>query len=172
MKEFIDKLIERLEYLRKDKYVLAPTVCYVLEGVKQYINQLAEEYNNKSVKGDLISRSAVIELIESKCVDGCLEQDDITLIDAYGLMDDVSDLPTAYNNGWIPYTTNGELPKEGQRVWLSFTNEMTSYVEGAWWQGKFFVWDNCHIVKDTPTAWKPYDIPEPYQPKGEEKWRF
>ena len=46
MKEFIEKLIGRLEYLQKDKYVLAPTVCYVLEGVKQYVNQLAEEYNN------------------------------------------------------------------------------------------------------------------------------
>lgn len=46
MNEFIEKLIGRLEYLQKDKYVLAPTVCYVLEGVKQYVNQLAEEYNN------------------------------------------------------------------------------------------------------------------------------
>ena len=73
------------------------------------------------------------------------------------------------NNGWIPYTTNGELPKEGQRVWLSFTNEVTSHVKDAWWQGKFFVWNNCHIVKDTPTAWKPYDIPAPYIPKQEEQ---
>lgn len=48
MNEFIEKLIGRLEYLQKDKYVLAPTVCYVLEGVKQYVNELAEEY--KSIK--------------------------------------------------------------------------------------------------------------------------
>lgn len=46
MKEFIEKLNGRLEYLQKDKYVLAPTVCYVLEGVKQYVNELSEEYNN------------------------------------------------------------------------------------------------------------------------------
>lgn len=44
MKEFIEKLIGRLEYLKKDKYVLAPTVCYVLDGVERYINELAEEY--------------------------------------------------------------------------------------------------------------------------------
>ena len=69
------------------------------------------------------------------------------------------------NNVWIP-CSSGVIPKEGQRVWLSFTNEVTSYVKDAWWQGKFFVWNNCHIVKDTPMAWKPYEIPAPYKPKG------
>lgn len=51
----------------------------------------------KSPQGDLISRSAVMELIESKCTDGCLGTEDTTLIDAHGLIDDVSDLPTAYD---------------------------------------------------------------------------
>lgn len=46
---------------------------------------------------DLISRKEVMELIESKCVDGALGTDETTLIDAYGLIDDVSDLPTAYD---------------------------------------------------------------------------
>ncbi len=49
------------------------------------------------MSSDLISRSAVIRLIESKCVDGCLGTDDTTLIDAYELLDDVSELPTAYD---------------------------------------------------------------------------
>lgn len=49
------------------------------------------------MQGDLISRKAVMELIESKCTNGCLGTDDTTLIDAHGLIDDVSDLPTAFN---------------------------------------------------------------------------
>lgn len=49
------------------------------------------------MSNDLISRSEVIELIESKCTDGCFGNEDITLIDAYNLLDDVSELPTAYD---------------------------------------------------------------------------
>ncbi len=50
---------------------------------------------------DLISRSTAMELIESKFVDGCLMQADKTLIDGYGLLDEVSDLPTAYDVGKV-----------------------------------------------------------------------
>lgn len=46
---------------------------------------------------DLISRSEVINLIESKFVDGCLMQGEKTLIDGYGLIDEVSELPTAFD---------------------------------------------------------------------------
>lgn len=49
------------------------------------------------MSNDLISRSAVMELIESRFVDGCLEIGDKTLIEGYDLLDDVSDLPTAYD---------------------------------------------------------------------------
>lgn len=49
------------------------------------------------MSNDLISRSAVMELIESKFVDGCLMQGDKNLIDGYCLLDEVSDLPTAYD---------------------------------------------------------------------------
>ncbi len=47
---------------------------------------------------DLISRKAVIELIESKLTDGHLQMgDDIPLIDAAELLDDVFDIPAAYD---------------------------------------------------------------------------
>ena len=46
---------------------------------------------------DLIRRSEVINLIESKFVDGCLMQGEKTLIDGYGLIDEVSELPTAFD---------------------------------------------------------------------------
>ena len=59
------------------------------------------------MSNDLISRKAVIELIESKCTDGCLGTEDTTLIDAYGLIDDVSDIPTAYNPDKVMEQING-----------------------------------------------------------------
>lgn len=49
------------------------------------------------MSNDLISRSAVLKLIESKCTNGFFGNEDITLIDAYDLLDDVSELPTAYD---------------------------------------------------------------------------
>lgn len=49
------------------------------------------------MSNDLISRSAVVALIESKCIDGCLGTDDMTLIDAYALIDEVSEMPTVYD---------------------------------------------------------------------------
>ena len=69
------------------------------------------------------------------------------------------------NDDWIPFNSYN-LPNKGQKVWLSFTNEITSYVKHAWWVGTHFEWDNSRRVKETPIAWKPYDVPAPYQPKG------
>lgn len=70
------------------------------------------------------------------------------------------------NTNWIPYATNEELPTNGQKVWLSFTNEYTSFVKSAYWIYDHFEWANGKKVKDFPSAWKPYKTPEPYQ-KGE-----
>ena len=65
----------------------------------QEVNRLNAELAElkKQPQGDLISRKSVQELIESKCTDGCLGTADTTLIDAYGLLDEVSELPTAYD---------------------------------------------------------------------------
>jgi hypothetical protein len=41
-----------------------------------------------------ISKSEVIELIESKMTDGCLGTDDETFVGGHGLVDDISELPT------------------------------------------------------------------------------
>ena len=70
------------------------------------------------------------------------------------------------NDGWIPYTTNGELPNNNQRVWLSFTNPHASFVKSAWWINDHFEWKNGKKVKDYPSAWKPCEVPVPYQPNG------
>lgn len=60
MKEFIEKLIDRLEEAKsdwKDDYNVP------INKAISIVNQLAEEYNNESVKEDLISRQAVIDII-------------------------------------------------------------------------------------------------------------
>lgn len=49
------------------------------------------------MNNDLISRKSVIRLIESKCIDGCFGTENTTLLDAYELLDDVSELPIAYD---------------------------------------------------------------------------
>lgn len=46
---------------------------------------------------DLISRNAVIDLIQSKFIDGALEVGDETMVGGYGLLDEISDLPRAYD---------------------------------------------------------------------------
>lgn len=46
---------------------------------------------------DFISKQAVIELIESKCTDGCMGNENLTLIDAAELLDDVESMPIAYD---------------------------------------------------------------------------
>lgn len=72
-----------------------------------------------------------------------------------------------HNNGWIPYVTGCDMPNEASRVWLSFTTPIASFVKSAWYINGHFEWDNCRRVKETPMAWKPFEIPAPYQPKGE-----
>ena len=67
---------------------------------------------------------------------------------------------------WIPYTTNGELPCNGQKVWLSFSNEICSYVKQAWWIYDHFEWNNGQRVKDFPLAWQPFVAPQPYKKEG------
>ena len=78
----------------------------------------------------------------------------------------VNALAEEHKDGWIPFTTDSELPKEGHRCWLSFSNPITSYVKSAWYIEGHFEWNNGRRVKDIPLAWKPYDVPEPYQPEG------
>ena len=153
MKEFVEKLIGRLEELgwvfadyypdgtainRKRK----KSVAY--DDVISIANQLAEEYKDKDC---------------SQCSRRSWYQK--------GYADAEKKFAEEYNNGWIPYVTNEELPTNGQKVWLSFTNEYTSFVKSAYWIYDHFEWANGKKVKDFPSAWKPYKIPEPYQKEGE-----
>lgn len=46
---------------------------------------------------DLISRKAVMELIESKCTDGVIGTEEEALIGAYELITEITDMPTAFD---------------------------------------------------------------------------
>ena len=46
---------------------------------------------------DLISRDAVMNLIQSKLADGVIEINDETIVDGYELLDEISDLPSVYD---------------------------------------------------------------------------
>lgn len=63
---------------------------------------------------------------------------------------------------WIRIAS-GNMPANGKKVWLSFTNEIESYVKVATYVNGKFMHENGHPVKDKPTAWQPYEVPAPYE---------
>lgn len=69
---------------------------------------------------------------------------------------------------WIP--VDERLPENNVKVWLSFTNQYTSYVKNAFWNGNYFEHTNGKKVKNNPTAWKEYNPPEPYRDGEQPKW--
>lgn len=123
------------------------------------VNQLAEEYNNESVKGDLISRSALIEVIvreAGKCMkDGFLS---LTNAEETGLCDIIRNQPTACNDGWIPCSER--LPEENQNVIACFISGSVCILD--FYNGFF------HGMYDYSTkviiAWQP--LPPAFKPKG------
>lgn len=166
MKEFIEKLIERLEYLQKDKYVLAPTVCYVLGGVKQYVNQLAEEYKGGY---ELISRRDVIKVLEECHLDKSLFEKDV--------FEKINSIPT-YNNSWILVSEklpeeqkckDGHIdPSEEVLVYIYYSKNCVNNgcgVSRYWNSSKQHEnpWIDLKYGKDNVIAWQP--LPAPYRPK-------
>ena len=71
------------------------------------------------------------------------------------------------SKGWIPCSERLPEKNEYIKVWLSFTNNICSFVKRAIWYGSHFEYENGKVVSDTPTAWMQYYAPEPYQQKGE-----
>lgn len=112
MNEFIEKLIGRLEEKENEAVLKAPNtndisnIEYQKWMMKSYgfkesieiVNQLAEEYNNKSVKGDLISRSAVIRELNGIYLDNPYDDKEDILEKAIGIVDYFS----------APYQPKGE----------------------------------------------------------------
>ena len=163
MKEFIEKLIGRLEEEHErciNRYGVLGGNLPAME-VKQcmeIVNQLAEEYNNESVKWDLISRSAVIKELNGIYLDNPYDDKEDILEKTIGIVDH---FPTAYN-GWIPCS---ELPEENG-MYLCTVFHADDYV--VWIMrfndGEFLKPDDVEDWNYELLAWTPI---APYQPKGE-----
>lgn len=124
MKEFIDKLIERLE-----------------------------EESSQALKDMVASKSNAGENFNSGMAGAFNKTIAI-----------VNQLAEEYNDGWHPYSETN-LPPAGyvREVWLTLEDGVFKAV----WMRDRFEWENGFLVTETPLAWKFYNIPEPYQPKGE-----
>ena len=74
-----------------------------------------------------------------------------------------------YNNGWIPCSE--QLPEEDEKVYISAKTERV-YVgvytkRYGFEKREGFICDDGFMWMNTASAWKPYVLPAPYQPKGE-----
>lgn len=89
MNEFIEKLIDRLEEREVQAYAKTDGgVTYTAyRNAIEIVNQLAEEYNNEAVKGDLISKKAVITELNGIYLDNPYDDKEDILEKAIGIVD-------------------------------------------------------------------------------------
>ena len=87
MQEVFEKIMHKIELLQKDKFVFKGDICEALNEVKEIVNQVAEEYNNKF--------EPALDILEYG-VDGY----SLHLKEQY--QKGYEDAKKEYNNGWIP----------------------------------------------------------------------
>ena len=178
MKEFIEKLIGRLEerkaeHLHDEKVMQEleknnlATFCSAkaraLDGAIEIVNQLAEEY-----KGKYLSKDEVGYMLDTIEMRG-----DESWMDYYrkalkGLCELSGE---EYNNGWIPISER--LPKSGSAVLVllkdegdGITMDCGKTCDIAWLSGSgFFTSPQEKYSCEDVIAWQP--LPAPFQPKGE-----
>ena len=176
MQEVFEKIKERLERERdihRRAYDVAiqthervgyASYARACDEAIEIVNQVAEEYKNESVKGDLISRSALIEKFDTDFAEGLIDCFD----DVIGI---VEEAPTAYNDGWIPCSERLPELTEGTECFKQSPCCLTTLkwwdgdmTESIGWYNQSGVWNedskNCKVV-----TWMP--LPPKYQPKGE-----
>lgn len=165
MNEFIDKLIGKLEEKANQTWlVLAERNGY--ERAIEIVNQLAEEYNNESVKGDLISRSLLLD-----CLSYYISHTDEKSGEHYAYeraKDLIEKQPKSYNDGWIP-CSSGKLPPKPENNMLFENKPLELYLatvrgsDYAWrvfWNGEYFTdgWNKVDVI-----AWQ--ELPKVYKLK-------
>ena len=196
MKEFIEKLIGRLEerkqlhnrmiaYEQKSGTVAEEfqqrKAVEVLDDAIEIVNQLAEEYKNKAVKGDSINRSALIDVMWDVFNQYCNDADRFDEYEteainrAFKLLQSVIEKQPTTNDSWIPCSER--LPQENEPVdtVCEVVNVMmkSGTVTSGWCNRYIERWYVLDEHCDYPLqqnyedviAWQP--LPEPYQPKGE-----
>lgn len=137
MKEFIDKLIGKLEAEKNRTYFVKtsnPQMQHkytygeqsLFDAAIQIVNELSEEYEQTTDAGELLGKTEQV------------------------------------NEGWIPYTYKS-YPKVGRiiDVWLTLEDGVYKAV----WNGSDFEWENGRAVTDKVLAWMDNSVPKPYQPK-------
>lgn len=154
MKEFIEKLIGRLEeesnkYLSEDRGY----ICRVFANTVEIVNEVAEEYINTSTDTSTECNEALDSLhkkiLKSKFAEEVTEAEIEALVEVK-------------NNGWIPCWER--LPEENIEVDVTIEEiDGSTYTKTSWLQ------EGQWVVKKSPTkptviAWK--ERPAPYQPKG------
>ena len=87
---------------------------------------------------DLISRSAVMDLIQSKFVDGALEVGDRTMIDGCDILDEVSDLPRAYDIQAVEETL-GAIKALAEKHAKKMCMEVKASDDCPWLKNKVFL---------------------------------
>lgn len=184
MKEFVEKLIGRLEEYKK-QWMDADYLDGIDE-IIEIVNELAEKYKNESVKWDLISRSALIKTLNeyvTKAYD-CGGIDDKNVIEyqqthndksgyivqgfneVYELLQGIA----TYNNDWIPCSERLPEISNSYLVTKKYENNGNPIYETAhevfWLSDK--KWD-CERDEDCEwkvTAWQ--NKIEPYKKELEE----
>lgn len=191
MKEFIEKLIGRLE--EHEEYENDNGNYYAMRAyvyAKEIVNELAEEYRDDKVHQIAMMYAKSIYLYGVDITEKweTAVQNHMALEQAYmrGRQDERDrfaewqeeyanniDVPTidagelfgkTVNDGWIPYTDKS-YPKVGRiiDVWLTLEDGVYKAV----WNGSDFEWENGRAITDKIFAWMDNSVPKPYQPKGE-----
>ena len=183
MKEFVEKLIERLKKEQYDMIKpyagngLASTMIAALDIAIEIVNQLAEEYNpsKSSSLAEQIADDLSAVLKEAKSM-GCKEVKSFHHIPLENLEIVINALraynqdSTKNNQGWIPCSER--LPKPGKRylvtaVWRNKDFEKHSVYDfvygsdGVWHGDNYEVVEYCEVI-----AWQP--LLEPYKPTEQE----
>ena len=166
MKEFIEKLIGRLEEQKTDaidKWDGGASHKAYSKAI-EIVNQLAEEYKDKEYCWQ-----------ECASTENCKECSRLGNgdIDYFESIDDWSEsLPTIdagelFGNGWIPCSER--LPEDNDNVNVTILNGNELETATAYYDCKWFVCpkDDYDFYKDRYEvfAWQP--LPAPYKPKGE-----
>ena len=159
MKEFIEKLIGRLEEINHTDYGsigsyeshVAVRDC--LRDVKNIVNQLAEECKSSI---PITHYDLIVKFIESEIERTSSFAEHDTQIN---IMNYVQQLQEQNNNGWIPCSER--LPETYENVSIC---QSDGYVNVGWYSLNEFKDMNSILYKDV-IAWQP--LPAPYQPKGE-----
>lgn len=138
------------------------------------INELADEIltinsiTNESVKGDLISRSALLEVLTAERKQDrsrAYAEHECDLIAGTIAMcaDFVKAMPTACNDGWIPCSER--LPEEyGEYLCCNRSGEYILGFPNAKILGDGFYVDNDTEGLDNVTHWQPLpSLPQPYK---------